>query len=113
MRLKPGVSLTDLQPQMVLASRIIENVFLEWGEPNLEITSGNDGTHAGRPVVGGTSDPHYEGLALDYSIHGVLPGSRRSLVGALQDALGTQFVVLWEDQGSTNEHVHVQFGHIA
>ena len=110
--LKDGVRLGGLVPQMVLAARIIEARYDRLGVECV-ITSGNDSTHSGKPVAGDAVDPHYAGKALDVRIQTVPVDQREGLVTTIQAALGSEFVVLHEGAGTSNEHLHVQYGRIA
>lgn len=66
------------------------------------ITSANDfGCHA-------RFSKHYMNLALDFRIREVPKENRGELVSAIKKALGERFFVLWEDAGTTNEHLHIE-----
>lgn len=52
---------------------------------------------------------HYLNLALDFRIQDVPRKKRADLVAAIKKALGERFLVLWEDVGSLNEHLHVEY----
>ncbi len=112
MRIKGDVDVRVLSPQMVLAAIVVESVFKEFGV-DAEITSGNEGTHPGKPVAGDDKDPHYTGHANDYGVKRVAPERRQALFDELVARLGPQFVVRWEARGTPEEHVHIQFGHVA
>lgn len=113
MYLKAGVTIDVLTPQMVLAADIVWACYAQRGQGRPTITSCNDGVHKGKPVAGDSKDPHYVGKALDFSIKLVPLAIRSDLVKDIKFSLGPQFVVLHEAIGSVNEHLHVQFGHIA
>lgn len=51
---------------------------------------------------------HYLNRALDFRISDVPPSKRAALVAAVRKALGSRFLVLWEDAGKSNEHLHVE-----
>lgn len=106
-KIKAGVKLEHLTPQMVLACLIVESVFKRGGyDPT--ITSGSDGEHKGRPVLGDDLDPHYVGKALDFRTHDLKPDDLPGLVQALKLCLGEGYVVLLKP-----DHLHIQWGHIA
>lgn len=91
MRLKPGVRLLGLRPEMwavVLAAR-------ELWHP-VTLTSAVEGTHS-------PGSHHYKGYALDLRTHGlsVEPQDARQM---LQEALGGDFQVILEE-----DHLHVEF----
>lgn len=66
------------------------------------ITSGNDGTHM-------TGSKHYSDAALDFRIHLVLPAQHKLLAESIRAALGPDYFVLLESDGTPNEHIHVQY----
>ena len=111
MRIKEGVDLSDLQPEMVRACQIIDLIYEEAGY-ECWITSGREGGHHGQPVGGDDRDPHYLGKAVDFRIHTVPPEARLALVDTIRLALGDRYVVLWENKGTDLEHLHVQAGHV-
>ena len=101
MKLKPGVKLTDLQPQVVLAMMVTEEVFAEFGVP-LVVTSCNDGKHSDASL-------HYHGAAFDARTkYPELNGRELELRAALKEALGPDFDVVMEAIGTENEHAHVE-----
>jgi hypothetical protein len=67
------------------------------------ITSANDYEgHAERSA-------HYVGAALDFRIKDMGDRvDREKLVQAVREELGSRFIVLHEDIGKANEHMHVQ-----
>lgn len=99
MRLKAGVRLHGLQPQLVLAAMIAEPLWRELGAPELVITSGTDSTHSGRSC-------HYAGAALDFRTSN-LPGGNADAGKAateLQFRLSSDYQVIAEA-----DHVHVEW----
>lgn len=103
--LKPGVRLTDLQPQTVLAICMADGVFSRRGIECV-VTSGNDGTHK-------EGSFHYRGLAVDFRLkHIISPEERKRVVAEIRancGTLGTQYDVLHEGAGTDNEHAHIEF----
>lgn len=103
--LKPGVKLTGLQPQTVLAICIADGVFSRRGIECV-VTSGNDGTHK-------EGSFHYRGLAADFRLkHIVNPEERKRVVAEIRTncgTLGTQYDVLHEGAGTDNEHLHIEY----
>lgn len=57
MKIKPGVELRGIQPQMAIAALIAQEVYIEEAS-ELMITSGVEGQHMATSL-------HYKGLALD------------------------------------------------
>lgn len=101
-RLKTGVRLLGLRPEMVLAHGIIAAAFAEHGH-DCTVSTGIEGTHS-------PGSEHYAGLALDYRLNDVQPVEHRVvIVTTVRDALGADFDVLHESRGTPNEHLHVEY----
>lgn len=98
MKLKPGVKLAGLSPQMALAAVIVQSVY---GSASCTITSANDGKHSEKSL-------HYVGNALDFRTKDFF-GDKTMLVSAIRSALGSEFDVVFEDEGGVQEHVHVEY----
>ncbi len=110
MQIKDSVRLAALLPQTVLAIMVANSVWGRVGQTELTVTSCNDGAHAGKPAVKYEArDPHYSGRAADLRIKDVPVNLRGQVVDAFRAALGPSYRVLWESQGTDNEHVHVQY----
>ncbi len=68
----------------------------------LVITSANDGNHE-------QGSRHYTDEALDLRLHNFASrGTVLRFKALLEKRLGPQFTVLWEDEGTPNEHLHCQ-----
>lgn len=85
----------------------VSKVMTQFGYDTV-VTGGIEGTH-------GTYSAHYRGMALDFrSQH--IPYAKRGLVydtlcknfGCDHAGKGTTYDVLWENQGTPNEHFHVE-----
>lgn len=100
-RLKPGVRLKGMQPQLALAAVLAEQVYGAIGA-DCTITSINDGQHK-------SDSFHYRGLAMDLRIKDVRFEQRESVITRLADALGPEWDVLWEGKGTENEHAHLEY----
>lgn len=97
MRIKQGVSLKGLQPQMVLASQIAEPILERFGQEGV-ITSGSEGVHS-------KNSKHYIGLALDFRHRDMASeADKRRAVRELQKALDAEYYVRYE-----STHIHVQY----
>jgi hypothetical protein len=99
--LKPGVRLGGLQPQIVLAALVIEDLYEEL-RVQCVVTSCNDGTHK-------SNSKHYSGNALDFRTKTVPRGLLMGLVASVKASLGTDFDVILESINGDNEHLHVEF----
>ncbi len=100
-RLKAGVSLRDLQPQVVLGLLLVEQAFAAVGAECI-VTSCNDGQHKADSF-------HYRGLAADLRIKHIHPDQKAGVVARVTEVLGPEWDVLWESQGLANEHVHIEW----
>ncbi len=100
LQLKPGVRLTGLSPQMVLAALIVGGVY-ERHTTLCTITSGNDSAH-------GANSLHYRGNALDFRTKNYV-GNKGALAFEIKEALGENYDVVLESLGTDNEHLHVEY----
>jgi hypothetical protein len=112
-RIKAGATIDRMTERMQVACAAIEDCYITF-DVDCVLTSGDEPLtkHHGHPVAGDTVDPHYLGKAADFSVHGVPAAKRQHLVDMIEQDLGPEFVVLWESQGTPNEHLHVQHGHV-
>jgi hypothetical protein len=109
LRVKPGVSLSKLVPQMVLAAVVVDQEYAKLGV-DCWITSGDDGEHR-------TGSLHYVGKALDFRTRHIEPPlvtdpsmANINLAFRIQERLGAQFRVAFETSTTTRtEHVHAEF----
>ena len=101
-RLKEGVRVHGIQPEIVFAIAVARDVWLRHSADELVVTSVIDGKHA-RPSF------HYSGSAVDFRIHNVPQVYRAAAVIELKERLGPDYEVIHESVGEPNEHVHVHF----
>jgi hypothetical protein len=106
-----AVRFKGLQACMIPAILILQETFKEI-DKDFVITSCNDGSHGGSPIPGTLRDPHYEGLAIDVRSHDLGPAAA-VVVTNLKIHLAPEYVLLWEDQGTPNEHIHIQYRSMA
>lgn len=97
MRIKAGVDLRGLVPQMALAAFVVEGVYVEVSGEQAVITSGADSKH-------GEKSLHPFGRALDFRTRHVSAGLMPKIVAKIKDCLGGQFDVVLE-----SDHLHVEF----
>lgn len=95
-RLKTGVNLTGLRPEVLVALVAALEVYRA-RDADLVVTSALDGKHSHGSL-------HYAGLALDLRTRHLETGQAREIAGRLRAVLGAQFDVLLEA-----DHIHVEF----
>lgn len=95
-RIKPGVQLARLTPQMALGAAIVAEAYIGIG-CDCVITSCSDGRHR-------LGSLHDLGCALDFRTRDLTDGIRDSLVTEIREALGTEFDVVLEA-----DHLHVEW----
>lgn len=100
MRLKPGVKLKDLTPQMALAALVVFSLYDKRGAECV-ITSANDSRHS-------TNSLHYKGNALDFRTKNYA-GDKTWLREEIADCLGLEFDVVLEDIDGDNQHLHIEY----
>jgi hypothetical protein len=102
MKLKKGVKITNLTPQMVLAIRIVESVYqrMQPGH-DVTITSIDEGQH-------GPGTLHGKGKAVDFRTKD-FTSNKYTLQNEVRRALGDDFDVVLEDLHGVNEHLHIEF----
>lgn len=105
-RQKPDVNLSTIRPEIDSAIALVVYAYRICSEDDgfmPLITSAND--YEGHTA----KSAHYAGAAIDFRIKDM--GSladRRELVQMIRDELDERFVVLHEDIGLANEHLHIQ-----
>ncbi len=93
--LKPGVRLTGIRPELVIAVLAAERVYAAAGH-NLTITACTDGKHS----IGSF---HYSGAAVDLRTRDLPAGDVSKIAAQIRDCLGADFDVVIE-----NDHLHVE-----
>lgn len=96
MKIKPGVKLDELSPQMVLAAVIVDGVAQAFGVEAV-ITSGSDGVHKKTSL-------HYGGKAFDFRTRFLDPVQQRAFTTGCKEALGVNYDVVLE-----SDHLHVEY----
>ena len=66
------------------------------------ITSANDRTHKQGSL-------HYQDRALDLRVHSLSNDEKDQVASELRSALGLDYDVLLEDQGTPTEHIHIDY----
>lgn len=98
--IKPGVQLSTT-PEIFQIRKAVQRVWSEYGYTPT-ITSSLDGHHM-------SGSKHYSGLAEDYRTMNLDNRHKSDMFAAVQDILGSDFQVLFEDVGMDNEHLHVEY----
>lgn len=104
LRIKPGVKLLGLRPEIEVALDVASSIFIQiFPDQDLWITSALDGVHSANSL-------HYRGLALDLRTK-FLPSRLEKLKFAslMRDCLGSDYDVVLEDLLGKNEHLHVEY----
>lgn len=102
MKIKSGVRLTGLTPQMALGCHVVDSTFkrlVPGYEPT--VTSINDGKH-------GDKSKHYDGNGVDWRTKDY-PGNKHQLRDEVKKDLGDDFDVVLEAEGQDNEHLHTEY----
>jgi hypothetical protein len=94
--LKPGVRVTGLRPEILLAVVAAERVFEE-AHVDLMLTSCLEGKHSQGSL-------HYAGQAVDLRTRDVAPADRAKLVARLRECLGADYDMVLEV-----DHIHIEF----
>ena len=96
MKLKGGVKLLGVQPEIVLAIMICEKIYAKY---NIEmvVTSITDSKHS-------TFSRHYQGFAFDLRTRNVPESKRGQILGEIKESLTKDFNVI--DEGS---HFHIGY----
>lgn len=96
MKLKPGVSLAGIQPEMWAVVIAAEPIWYSMGA-DLVITSCTDGNHK-------KGSRHYIGYALDLRTRDMNPFQKMEALEKLMEALGDQFDIIAEPT-----HIHAEY----
>lgn len=97
-RIKPGVSITSITPEMSIGLQIIASVFQERNY-NTTITSGSE-----QEAPHMKKSKHWTGDALDIRTRNVPKYDRSDLAKTIKTALGEEFDVILH-----NTHLHVEY----
>ena len=92
MRIKNGVNILGLAPQMVIALNVAESIYRET-DHEVVITSAIDGEHMAH-------SHHFKGCAVDIGLHPIAEIAVRKI----GESLGQQFQVILE-----KDHIHIEF----
>lgn len=96
MILKPGVKLTNLQPQILLAMIVAESVYHSF-QTEFVITSVDDSKH-------GATTLHGKGMAFDCRTRDLSKEDAKLVVYNIKQRLGNDFDVILE-----SDHIHIEY----
>ena len=94
MRLKPGVRVLGLKPELLIAIMVADSVFLP---DELVLTSVTEGRHS-------SGSAHYTGMAFDARIRDVGESRAKQIARSIGKHLGGDYDVVLEET-----HLHVEF----
>jgi len=96
MRIKPGVDINGLKPEILIALMIAQSVYQDYGA-ELVLTCGVEADHSPKSL-------HYVGLAIDIGISSLSRSSAVKISSDLSAKLSDQFDIVLE-----NDHIHIEF----
>jgi len=96
MKLKKGVKITGIKPELVLAITVVNDEYTKYGK-ELVITSIMDGKHSRKSL-------HYTGCAIDTRTRYFTDLEKLAIADDIRKRLGHHFDVIVE----TN-HMHIEF----
>ncbi len=94
--LKPGVRITGIRPEILLAAVAATEVYKAAGH-DLTITACLDGKHT-------TGSLHYAGAAIDIRTRDLPPADVPKVMAQIKECVGGDFDVLLE-----TDHIHIEF----
>ncbi len=101
MRLKEGVSIAGVSPELVLGIFIINSVFTRYAKDCI-LTSVTDGRHR-------EGSKHYSGEAVDIRTKHLTNEEKTEITSEIARALGKDFDVILEGIGTDNNHLHIEW----
>jgi len=100
LRLKPGVSMKGMSPQVSLGAQIVEGIYLKYNGGELRITSITEGKHM-------RGSKHFTGCAFDA---GVPAAAVLQIVEECREALGEEWDVIDESKNTKGgPHIHFEW----
>ena len=100
MKIKAGVSILGLKPEMLLALMVADKIISKYllGDFETVITSCVEGKHSKK------TSKHYCGYGVDLRSRNVAESERSACATEIGDALGPEFYVAFE-----KDHFHISF----
>ena len=98
MRLKTGVRVRGVRPEIVVAMMVANSAFEAFAlAPEMVVTSCTEGRHSWTSL-------HYQGAAFDIRTRDASSDVNTAIVKELKDSLGPDFDVILEDT-----HIHIEY----
>lgn len=94
MKIKDGVSMSGVRPEIAIALQIVEPILNTYGQETV-VTSCMEGRHK-------RASAHYSGRAVDLRIWDIT--NKDKCMEYMQDALGRDYDVIME-----SNHIHLEF----
>lgn len=101
-RIKPGVKVFGVRPEIVYALHVVDGVWLSFGLDGPTITSCRDGMHSQKSL-------HNVGAAVDIRSRDIDAALKLAILEKLKECLTDEFDVLLEYRGEAREHYHIEF----
>lgn len=98
MKIKAGVSLLGLKPEMVVALMVAEPIIKRYTPAGLVITSGVEGRHSKK------TSKHYVGYGLDLRSRDIAEEFREEVAQKIGEDLGPEYYVAFE-----KDHFHISY----
>lgn len=98
MRIKHGVDLSSISPQVWFALGVVENELDQLKAGELVVTSGRDGKHSSKSF-------HYQGLACDIRTKHLTPAAKADLARYLKAKLDLRGY----DIVAESDHIHIEW----
>ena len=96
LRIKSGVEMVNISPQITLAIQIAHSVYSQFNT-DCVITSLTDGKHRENSL-------HYKGLAVDLRTRNIQKDQKIPLINTLRSEIGENYDVVLE-----KTHVHIEY----
>ena len=103
---KRGASIEGCRPEILLAAIKIESLYAKHGV-DLVITSGSE-----EYEHDAYRSAHYRGDGQDWRIKSIPKQDRKKLLRAIKRKLGPNYVVIHENIGTPQEHIHAHWSPI-
>lgn len=108
MKVKPGVTITQLDERLKNSLIVVEDVFNE-NDSLLVITSGDEGNP--EDGVHKPDSRHYKHQAIDCRAHHLTMDTISNIVASLRDRLGPKFYIqseIFDQMKRMRNHIHIQ-----